>query len=92
MVNMAKITKDTEKWGTVDSGLFVGEELVSLLIPVDKQNPVKERILCINGNQIWLVVGKQIKVPQSVAELWNNSYSDTIEAESKISHETEIKA
>jgi hypothetical protein len=89
---MAKVTKDTEKWGQVDNGLFVGEELVPLMIPLDKQNPVKERFLCINGNQIWLAVGKSIKVPQSVAELWNYSYTNTLEAEEKMSQEIEIKA
>ena len=40
------------------NGLFVGEELVSLIIPLDKLNPAKERFLCINGNVIWLAVGK----------------------------------
>jgi hypothetical protein len=89
---MAKVTKDTEKWGQVDNGLFVGEEFVPLMIPLDKQNPVKERFLCINGNQIWLAVGKSIKVPQSVAELWNYSYTNTLEAEEKMSQEIEIKA
>lgn len=87
-----KITKETEKWGKVDNGLFVGEELVPLMIPFDKQNPVKERFLCINGNQIWLAVGKNLKVPQSVADLWNNSYMDTMAAEEKMSQEIEIKA
>lgn len=89
---MAKVTKDTEKWGLIDGGLFVGEELVPLMIPLDKQNPAKERILCINGNQIWLGVGKNLKVPQSVASLWNNSYIDTMAAEEKMSQEIEIKA
>lgn len=89
---MAKITKDTEKWGLVDNGLFQGEELVPLLIPLDKQNPVKERFVCINGNQIWLAVGKQLKVPQSVADLWNHSYVGTLEAEAAMEQEIEIKA
>lgn len=89
---MAKVTKDTEKWGKVDNGLFVGEELVPLMIPLDKQNPVKERFLCINGNQIWLGVGQRLMVPQSVADLWNGSYIGTIEAEAKMSQEIEIKA
>lgn len=89
---MVKVTKETEKWGSVDNGLFVGEELVSLLIPLDKQNPAKERFLCINGNQIWLGVGKQLKVPKSVADLWNQSYIETMEAEEKMSQEIEIKA
>lgn len=89
---MAKVTKETEKWGQVDGGLFVGEELVPLLIPLDKQNPVKERFLCINGNQIWLGVGKQLKVPQSVADLWNYSYTGTLDAEASMEQEIEIKA
>lgn len=88
---MAKVTKDTEKWGQVGNSLFVGEELVPLMIPFDKQNPSKERFLCINGNQIWLGVGKQLKVPQSVASLWNHSYISTLEAEEKMSQEIEIK-
>lgn len=89
---MAKVNKDTEKWGSAAEGLFVGEELVPLMIPHDKQNPVKERFLCINGNQIWLAVGKPLKVPQSVADLWNYSYVGTMEAEEKMSQEIEIKA
>lgn len=89
---MAKVEKTTPKWGKVDNGLFVGEELVPIMIPLDKQNPAKERIVCINGNQIWLGVGKQLKVPQSVADLWNYSYIGTIEAEEKMSQEIEIKA
>ena len=88
---MAKVTKETAKWGQVDNGLFVGEEMVPLMIPFDKQNPVKEKFLCINGNQIWLAVGKKLKVPQSVADLWNSSYQNTIEAEEKMSQEIEIK-
>jgi hypothetical protein len=89
---MAKVEKTTKQWGKVDNGLFVGEELVPLMIPLDKQNPAKERIICINGNQIWLGVGKQLLVPQSVADLWNHSYMETIAAEEKMSQEIEIKA
>jgi len=85
-----KITKETEKWGTVGNGLFVGEEMVNLTVPLDKQNPAKERILCINGNQIWLGCGKKLKVPQSVADLWDHSYNETIIAEEKMSQSIEI--
>ncbi|MDP4160857.1 MAG: hypothetical protein Q8911_14020 [Bacillota bacterium] len=87
-----KIAKDTEKWGKVDNGLFIGEELVPLMIPFDKQNPSKERFLCINGNQIWLGVGKPLQVPKSIADLWNHAYMRTLEAEEKMSQEIEIKA
>lgn len=91
-----KINKDTEKWGSLtveaDGVTFVGEELVNLTIPMDRQNPAKERIVCINGNQIWLAVGKRLKVPQSVADLWDYSYNATIEAEENMSQEIEIKS
>lgn len=91
-----KINKDTEKWGKLtveaDGVTFVGEELVSLMIPLDRQNPAKERIICINGNQIWLAVGKRLKVPQSVADLWEYSYNATIEAEENMNQEIEIKS
>jgi len=87
-----KVLKEDEKWGKVDGGLFVGEEYVSLTIPLDRQNPAKERIVCINGNQIWLAVGKKLKVPQSVKDLWEYSYNGTIEAEESMSQEIEIKS
>lgn len=93
---MAKVTKDTEKWGSLTAEThgvsFIGEDLVALFIPVDKQNPVKERFIGINGNQIWLGVGKKIMVPQSVADTWNISYTTTAEAEEAMSQEIEIKA
>ena len=87
-----KITAQTKKWGKVGGGLFVGDEMVSLIIPLDKQNPAKERIVCINGNQIWLGVGKELRVPKSVADLWNYSYIKTIAAEESMSQEIEIKS
>ena len=89
-----KINKDTEKWGKLtvetDGVSFVNEELVNLTIPLDKLNPAKERFVCINGNQIWLAAGKKLKVPQSVADLWDYSYNATIEAEEKMSQSIEI--
>ena len=85
-----KITLETEKWGAVGNGLFVGEFMVNLTIPLDKQNPAKERFLCINGNQIWLGAGQKLKVPQSVADLWDHAYIKTIEAEEKMSQSIEI--
>lgn len=95
MANLSKsnvVTSETEKWGKVDNGLFVGEDLVTLMIPIDKLNPAKERFLCINGNQIWLGAGKKLIVPQSVADLWNHSYEETMAAEESMSQEIEIKA
>lgn len=91
-----KVLKEDKKWGelTVESNgvCFLGEEFVNLTIPLDRQNPAKERMVCINGNQIWLAVGKKLKVPQSVADIWEYSYNGTIEAEEKMSQEIEIKS
>ena len=91
-----KVTKENVKWGQLTEQThgvtFVGEELVPLMIPKDKQNPVKERVVCINGNQIWLGVGENLKVPQSVASAWNDSYMLTLKAEESMAQEIEIKA
>ena len=80
-----KIDKNDKKWGGLTAethGLsFVGEELVTLMIPKDKLNNAKERFMCMNGNVIWLAVGIKLKVPQSVADNWNYAYNATIEAE-----------
>ena len=92
---MAKVTKETDKWGKytadADGVSFIGEELVSLTIPVDRLNPIKHAFCCINGNPMYLAAGKAIQVPQSVATLVTNSINDTIEAEMKGAQITEIK-
>lgn len=92
---MAKITKETEKWGdftTEGHNLsFIGEELVGMTIPVDRQNPQKHFFCCLNGNAMYLAVGKKIMVPRSVESLVMNSINDTIAAEMKGAQITEIK-
>jgi hypothetical protein len=92
MIKMAKITAENKKWGTAGDGMFVGDELVDLLIPLDKLNPAKEQFMCINGVQIWVAKGKKTQVPKSVKDLWDYSYQGTMEAEEKMSQEIEIKA
>lgn len=93
---MAKITKDTPKWGKLTkeaNGLcFVGEELVPLYIPEDDLNPVNHRFLCINGNQIVLGVGEKLKVPASVADNWDRSVRKTSMAKKAMKQSIEIKA
>lgn len=92
---MAKVTKDTEKWGayTADGHnlSFVGEDLVSLTIPVDRLNKMPHFFCCLNGNQMYLATGKKIMVPQSVATLVMDSINDTIAAEERGAQITEIK-
>lgn len=93
---MAKVTKDTEKWGKftaiTDGITFVGEELVSLQIPYNDANPVNHHILCMNGNQIILGVDEKLKVPNSVRENWEISVMETNKAKKKMNHMQEIKA
>jgi len=92
---MAKVTKDTEKWGTfsVDAHnvTFVGEELVEMEIPYDEQNPVNHHIMCINGNQIILGVDKPLKVPKSVYDNWKKSVRETNSAKKRMAHTKELK-
>ena len=86
------VEKNTDKWGNIDGGLFDGQMLVDLYIPEDDINPAKERFLAINGNQIWLGVGVDLVVPKCVADLWNDSYKDTMKAKRSMKQEIEIKA
>ena len=92
---MAKVTKETPKWGhlTVESHnlTFVGEELMTINIPYDDQNPVNHHILCINGNQIILGVDEDLLVPKSVYKNWTGSVKLTNEAKKKMKHMQEIK-
>lgn len=81
------------KWGnTFAQGCLVGEPFVSLHIPVDKLNPVKHAEVGLNGEWVYLAKGQTIQVPASIAELWNHSYSKTIEAEESITATTEIQS
>lgn len=82
------MAKETNKWGNQ----FDGEPLVALFIPKDKLNKENAKWLCINGEEIWLAVGKPIQVPQSVATLWNQSYTETLLAEEKMSDNIQIQA
>lgn len=84
-----KVNKDTEKWGQVGQGMFIGQELVPIMIPKDKLNPTNALWMCINGQEIWLAKGKQLMVPQAVAEIYQNSYEKDMEAYEKMNSFTE---
>jgi hypothetical protein len=90
-----KVTKETPKWGELTTDAhnlsFVGEELVSLNIPLDDQNPVNHHIICINGNQIILGVDEDLTVPKSVADGWKQSVRETSSAKKRMKHMTELK-
>lgn len=90
-----KVTKDTPKWGqftvATHNLTFEGEELVTMSIPYDDQNPVNHHIVCINGNQIILGVDTELIVPKSVYENWTTSLRETNRAKRNMKQMTELK-
>ena len=69
---------------------IMAQPKVSLFIPKDRLNPVNHRWVCINGVEFYLAVGKEIKVPECVAEVWNNSFNETMAAEERITTDNEV--
>ncbi|NPV90068.1 MAG: hypothetical protein HPY50_04740 [Firmicutes bacterium] len=72
--------------------IIMAEPKVRLFIPRDKLNPVGHRWVCINGIEFYLAVGKEIEVPRCVAEVWNNSFTETQAAEERITTDNEVMA
>lgn len=71
---------------------IMAQPKVKLTIPKDKLNPVNHRWVCVNGIEFYLAVGKEIEVPQCVAEVWNNSFNETLRAEERITTDNEVMA
>lgn len=78
---MAISQKEVEKQLLSDREAILAQPKVKLFIPLDRNNPAKDRVVIINGQEWRLAVGKQLEVPQVVAEVWNDSYNRTLEAE-----------
>ncbi|MGF6951870.1 hypothetical protein QF028_004375 [Neobacillus sp. B4I6] len=78
---MSKTQKEVEKELLSDRDAILAQPKVKLFIPHDRSNPAKHRTVIINGQEFILAVGKQLEVPEVVAEVWNDSYSRTVEAE-----------
>lgn len=76
-----KTQKEIEKELLTEREAILAQPKVKLFIPVDRNNPLKHREVIINGQEFILAVGKTIEVPAVVAEVWQDSYSRTIEAE-----------
>jgi hypothetical protein len=76
-----KSQKEVEKELLSDREAILAQPKVKLFIQPDRSNPAKHRTVIINGQEFILAVGKQIEVPQVVAEVWQESYSKTLEAE-----------
>lgn len=76
-----KSQKEIEKELLSDREVILAQPKVKLVISPDRSNPSKHRTVIINGQEFILAVGKPIEVPQVVADVWNDSYNKTIEAE-----------
>jgi ribosomal protein S12 len=81
---MSKPQKELEKEYQSKIDQIMAGPKVKLFIPADRSNPSKHREVIIEGQEFILAVGKQLEVPQVVAEVWQDSYSRTIEAEQRM--------
>jgi hypothetical protein len=87
---MAKTQSEIEKEFLTDRERILAQPKVKLFIPVDRNNPEKTKLVIVNGQDFYLAVGKQLEVPQVVAEVWQDSYSRTIEAEQQMEQFNEL--
>ena len=87
---MAKSTKEVEKELQTEREALLAQDQVEITIPRDRNNPVKHVWVCVNGQEFYLAVGKKVKVPKVVAEVWQDSYNRTIEAEQNMAQMNEI--
>lgn len=78
---MSKSQREVEKELLSDREALLALPKVKLFIAPDPRNPSKHRSVIVNGQEFILAVGKQVEVPDTVAEVWNESYAKTIEAE-----------
>ena len=85
-----KTQKEIEKEFLSEREEILAQPKVEIQIPRDPSNPSKHREVIINGQEFILAVGKRIKVPASVAEVWNDSYHSTLEAQDKMEKFNEI--
>ncbi len=85
-----KTQKEIEKELLNEREAILAQPKVKLFIPLDRNNPAKHRTVIVNGQEFILAVGKFIDVPQVVADVWNDSYNSTLEAEYKMQQFNEI--
>jgi hypothetical protein len=76
-----KTDKEIEKELLNDREAILAQPKVKLTIPPNPLDPAKHRTVIVNGQEFILAVGKPVEVPQVVADVWNESYTKTIEAQ-----------
>lgn len=83
-------TKEIEQAFADEKQRQLAQPKVKLFIPKDPINPEPTRYVQINGVEYFLGVGKQIEVPECVAEVWHDSYTRTEQAKAEITTDIEI--
>lgn len=76
-----KSQKEIEKELLSEREAILAQPKVKLFIQPDRSNPAKHRTVIVNGQEFIIAVGKKVEVPQVVADVWNDSYTKTVEAE-----------
>ncbi|MBS4173473.1 hypothetical protein [Bacillus sp. FJAT-49736] len=87
---MAKNQLDVEKELKSEREAILAQEKVTITIPFDRNNPVKHQWVSVNGQDFYLAVGKPVEVPKVVADVWQDSYNRTIQAEVTMEQFNEI--
>lgn len=85
-----KSQKEIEKELLNERDAILAQPKVKLFIQPDRSNPSKHRTVIINGQEFILAVGKELEVPQVVADVWNDSNNKTIQAEYNMERFNEI--
>lgn len=76
-----KTQKEVEQELLSERESILAQPKVKLTIPPNPLDPAKHRTVIVNGQEFILAVGKPLEVPQVVADVWNESYTKTIEAQ-----------
>lgn len=61
-----------------------------IFIPKDPINKNSHAWVCVNGEEYYLATGKQVEVPDYIADAFEYSYGATQEAYEKIETDNEI--
>jgi hypothetical protein len=87
---MSKSQKEIEQELLSERDAILAQPKVKLFIQPDPSNPSKHRTVIINGQEFVLAVGKQLEVPQPVADVWNESFTKTLEVQYNMEQFNEI--
>lgn len=90
IMTVNKGQKEVEKDLETSVNALKEQKKVKITIPRDRNNAAKHVWVCVNGQEYYLAVGKELEVPEEVARVWTDSYNKTIEAEYNMDKFNEI--